>query len=113
MLASLESAVPIIASVIFTNLYNATSELSYPWQGSFYIASIGFSSLGIVEISKSQNNTYNHTIILLLVSGSIITLFVFASLGFKQIKSEDEEEGKTLKKPGSKLETRDEDSSKC
>ena len=47
------------------------------------------------------------------MSGSIITLFVFASLGFKQIKSEDEEEGKTLKKHGSKLETRDEDSSKC
>ena len=54
-----------------------------------------------------------HTMILLLVSGSIITLFVFASLGFKQIKSEDEEEGKTLKKRSSQMEDRDEDSSRC
>ena len=46
MLASLESAVPILASAIFTNLYNATSELSYPWQGSFYFASSGFYLLG-------------------------------------------------------------------
>ena len=47
MLASLESAVPILASAIFTNLYNATSELTYPWQGSFYFGCIGFSSIGM------------------------------------------------------------------
>ena len=49
MLASLESAVPILASAIFTNLYNATSELTYPWQGSFYFGCIGFSSIGMAH----------------------------------------------------------------
>ena len=47
MLASLESFVPILASWVFTNLYNATSELEYPWQASFYFAVAGFAALGI------------------------------------------------------------------
>ena len=47
MLASLESFVPILASWIFTNLYNATSELAYPWKGSFYFTSAGFAALGL------------------------------------------------------------------
>lgn len=46
MLASLESFVPILASWIFTNLYNATSELEYPWQATFYFTSAGFAGLG-------------------------------------------------------------------
>ena len=45
MLASLESFVPILASWVFTNLYNATSELQYPWQASFYFTSAGFALL--------------------------------------------------------------------
>ena len=36
MLASTESLVPIIASSVFTSLYNATSDLLYPWQATFY-----------------------------------------------------------------------------
>merc|ERR1712241_530241 len=36
MLASLESVVPILASALFTSLYNSTIELGYPGQGSFY-----------------------------------------------------------------------------
>ena len=46
LLASLECLVPIIGSAIFTNLYNATSELAYPWVGSFYFASSGVVFLG-------------------------------------------------------------------
>ena len=46
MLASLECLVPIIGSAVFTSLYNATSELSYPWVGSYYFASSGVVFLG-------------------------------------------------------------------
>ena len=46
MLASLESVVPIAASAIFTSLYNSTTGLGYPWQGSFYFLSAGFTVLG-------------------------------------------------------------------
>ena len=46
MLASLESVVPILASALFTSLYNSTIELGYPGQGSFYFASAGFTFLG-------------------------------------------------------------------
>ena len=46
MLASLECAVPIIASMIFTNVYNATSGLSYPWAGTFYFGAAGFTLIG-------------------------------------------------------------------
>ena len=38
MLSSVESLVPILASTVFTHLYNATSGLAYPWPGSFYFA---------------------------------------------------------------------------
>ena len=41
MLASLECAVPILGSMIFTSIYNATSGLAYPWQGTFYFAGSG------------------------------------------------------------------------
>ena len=46
MLASLESVVPILASALFTSLYNSTIELGYPGQASFYFASAGFTFLG-------------------------------------------------------------------
>ena len=47
MLASLECLVPILGSAIFTNLYNATSQLDYPWVGSFYFGSSAIVLLGI------------------------------------------------------------------
>ena len=46
MLASLECVVPILASMIFTNLYNATSGLDYPWKGTFYFGSALLTLLG-------------------------------------------------------------------
>ena len=46
MLASTESLVPIIASNVFTNLYNATSDLQYPWQATFYFVEISITCLG-------------------------------------------------------------------
>ena len=46
MLASLECAVPILASMIFTNVYNATSGASYPWAGTFYFGAAGFTLIG-------------------------------------------------------------------
>ena len=48
MLASLECMVPILASVIFTNVYNATSELEYPWSSTFYFGSAGFTVIGLI-----------------------------------------------------------------
>ena len=41
MLASVESLIPILASNTFTRLYNATSDLQYPWVGSFYFLGAG------------------------------------------------------------------------
>ena len=47
MLGVFEAIVPIIASSVFTKLYNATSELDYPWDGSYY-----FGTIGVVIIGK-------------------------------------------------------------
>jgi len=71
MLASFESAVPITASAIFTTYYNATSELDYPWTGSFYLLGIGF-----------------------FIIGAALTIVVYISLGFKQVQSIDDGENK-------------------
>ena len=46
VLASLQAITPSATSAIFTSLYNATSELVYPWQATFYFASVGFGLLG-------------------------------------------------------------------
>ena len=46
MLASLESVLPIVGSNLYTNLYNATSDLEYPWMGSFYFAAAAFTIIG-------------------------------------------------------------------
>ena len=48
MLASLECMVPILASVIFTNVYNATVELAYPWSSTFYFGSASFTVVGLI-----------------------------------------------------------------
>ena len=46
MVASMEAFVPILSSMIYSNLYNATIELAYPWHGSFYFLSIGLTIIG-------------------------------------------------------------------
>ena len=46
MLASTESVVPIIGSSVFTNLYNATSNLQYPWQATFYFVGAATACVG-------------------------------------------------------------------
>ena len=48
MLASLECAVPILASMIFTNVYNATSGAEYPWKGTFYFTSSAMMLPGVI-----------------------------------------------------------------
>ena len=47
MLGVFEAIVPIIASNVFTKLYNATAELDYPWHASWY-----FGTSGVVIIGK-------------------------------------------------------------
>ena len=84
MLASTESVVPIIASSVFTNLYNATSDLLYPWQATFYFVEASIMSLGAVRIKY-----FDHWFCFL---GVILTVFVWVSLRFKQIPSEKENE---------------------
>ena len=72
VLASLQAVAPSATSALFTSLYNATAELSYPWQAAFFFASVGFGLIGCV-----------------------IAILVFISLGFKQIEScEEEDDGK-------------------
>ena len=48
MLASVESAVPIIGTQIYTSLYSATKLLEYPGPGSCYFATCGFILLGML-----------------------------------------------------------------
>ena len=71
MFASIEAFVPILASLMYSNLYNATIELHYPWNGSFYFLSAGLTIIGI-----------------------LVTLFVHVttSFGLKQLQSNDGEE---------------------
>ena len=46
MLASLECMVPILSATIFTSVYNATIELAYPWNATFYFGTVGFTFSG-------------------------------------------------------------------
>ena len=48
MLASVESAVPIIGTQIYTSLYSATKLLEYPGPGACYFATCGFILLGML-----------------------------------------------------------------
>ena len=52
MLASVESILPIVGSNLYSNLYNATSDLEYPWMGSFYFAAAGFTIIGITPLVR-------------------------------------------------------------
>ena len=86
MVASMEAFVPILASMIYSNLYNATIELAYPWQGSFYFLSAGLTIIGKNTWMCTVKGRMSSTI------GAVVTVFVYASLGFKQIQSAEEEE---------------------
>ena len=46
MLGVFEAIVPIIASNVFTKLYNATAELDYPWHASYYFGTCGVVIIG-------------------------------------------------------------------
>ena len=48
MLASVESAVPIIGTQIYNALYSATRLLAYPGPGACYFATCGFILLGML-----------------------------------------------------------------
>ena len=89
MLASTESVVPIIASNVFTNLYNATSDLLYPWQATFYFVEAAITSLGVV---KNQIWIVQYFVHWFCFLGVILTVFVLVSLRFKQIPAEKENE---------------------
>ena len=67
MLASVQSVVPIIASAAYTSFYNMTSDLPYPWTGSFYFLAAGFKLVG-----------------------ATICLIMYLSLGCKQIQDTDD-----------------------
>ena len=46
MLGVFEAFVPIIASSVFTKLYNATAYMKYPWYASYYFGTIGVVIMG-------------------------------------------------------------------
>ena len=86
VLASLQAVWVFISSNSFTAIYNATSDLQYPWQATFY-----FASVACVVTGRSY---YEHEIIFFYfpLLGSVITITVYISLGCRQIKSSEEEE---------------------
>ena len=45
-MSSLQSVAPIMATALYTSLYNATADLSYPWQASYLFTSAGFVIIG-------------------------------------------------------------------
>ena len=79
MLASTESLVPIIASSLFTSLYNQTSGLGYPGQATFYFVEAAITCIGGARNSKENNSMKSHN------PGLALTFYVWISLGFKQI----------------------------
>ena len=60
MLASVESLLPIVGSNLYTNLYNATSDLEYPWMGSFYFAAAGFTIIGMSPKARVKFTIKNY-----------------------------------------------------
>ena len=87
LLASFESAGPIIASNMYIPLYNATSGLPFPWPGSFFFLEAGFVSLGKNTFPLKHVFSNDFSILAML-----ITLFVYILLGFNQIISNEDEE---------------------
>lgn len=49
-MSSFQSVAPIMATALYTSLYNATAELSYPWQGSYLFTAAGFVMIGNIGI---------------------------------------------------------------
>ena len=45
-MSSLQSVAPIAATALYTSLYKATADLSYPWQASYLFCSVGFVTIG-------------------------------------------------------------------
>ena len=80
MLASLECAVPILASMIFTNVYNATSGLSYPWAGTFYFGAAGFTLIGKTFSTFTLIHSYT--------AGLILAIIVYIRLGGKMVPTD-------------------------
>ena len=60
MLASLECFVPILSATLFTNVYNATIELKYPWNATFYFGAIGFTLIGNQFDKRNTKHIYNN-----------------------------------------------------
>ena len=73
MFASIEAFVPILASLTYSNLYNATIELRYPWNRSFYFLSAGLTLIGI-----------------------LVTMVVYVSMGSKQLQSKEGEKSPVI-----------------
>lgn len=53
MLASVESVVPILGSQIYSKLYNATKQSSYPWPGTLLPKWFGEKGEKQIDITKS------------------------------------------------------------
>ena len=63
MLGVFEALVPIIAGGVFTKLYNATSELHYPWHASVYFGTIGVIAIGKMIIDRHINYIHMNCVI--------------------------------------------------
>ena len=45
-MSSLQALSPIVATAIYTNVYNATSDLLYPWSSTYLFVSAGIFVIG-------------------------------------------------------------------
>ena len=84
-MSSVQSVAPIIATALYTSVYNATSDLAYPWASSYL-----FLSGCLFILSKSQNK-FTKTLAFSFLGG-LLPFTVYASLGFKQIPPVEENE---------------------
>ena len=90
MLGVFEAIVPIIASNVFTKLYNATAELDYPWYASFYFGTIGVVIIGNFYYQDIATITEYNT-----CKGILLTIVVYLGTRRKQITSEEADEDYT------------------
>ena len=85
-MSSVQSVAPIIATALYTSVYNATSDLEYPWASSYLFLS------GCLFILSIKSQIRLTKILVFFFLGGLLPFTVYASLGFKQIPPVEENE---------------------
>ena len=85
-MSSLQSIAPILGSALYAGIYNSSTDLPYPWQASYL-----FNSVGLISIGKSNILLFNTVLFVSFYEGCFLTLYVYISLGYKQIHPDENE----------------------